>query len=933
MKASVLPKWLSATLILLLGGAISGIALADQISNDVDATVDTTLEIMNLTVGGVNGSVVYRMIPVTGGDGHSGCNFQGNETLVVAVNTSLPGVATVSPTSLTFNNCNDTKTVTVTPVGAGSSSITLSEITNNTGGDTFQYNTASFTVNVTAPPANGHIVVDKVTNPADAQSFNFDAVGGAYADFSLTNAALPNDQTLVAGSYSVSETVPAGWDQTSATCQSSKGDSETPGNISLQSGEIVTCTFTNTKRAKLTVTKVVTNDHGGSAIVGDFPLFIDNTSVTSGAQTELLPGSYTVSEAGMAGYMGTISGDCAPDGTVTLAPGDVKSCTITNDDIQPLLKITKIVTNNNGGSAVVADFPLFVDATSVTSGEQNGFNAGNYAISETNQPGYIGTIGGDCATDGSITLVPGDVKECTITNDDQPGTLIVQKVMVNDNGGALVPEDFSFSVNGDSSVAFEPDAENELTVDAGIYSVVEDAVAGYEASYSNCDSVAIPNGGTATCIVTNDDIAPELTIIKHVVTDDGGTAVASEFTMNVSGTKVSDDSFPGDETGITVTLDAGAYSVTESGGPAGYTESDSEDCSGSIAIGETKTCTITNDDQPGTLIVIKHVVNDNGGTAEADDFTMTVNGTNVAPSASFAGEESPGTTVTLDAGNYSVSESSLAGYAESDSTECSGTIANGETKTCTITNDDIQPKVIVIKHVINNNGGVKVAANFTMQVSGTNASPSSFAGAEAPGTSVALDAGNFSVSETPDAAYTMMLAGDCSGTIAIGETKTCTVTNDDKAPTRGQGFWATHKTYAVSKLGGSISIGTGTPKVIDSAGKLMGAFWSSIPYKSNGKTKRGNLDQSRMILVQQLVAAKLNCKAFGPCDAATIALITSADAAYSGTNTGLMTSFAGQLGTFNGSGEGVAIFPNPGAAEPTSSQAAADKSFWDTTLP
>ena len=42
----------------------------------------------------------------------------------------------------------------------------------------------------------GHIIVDQVTNPSgDPQSFDFDASGGSYADFSLTDAAPPNDQT------------------------------------------------------------------------------------------------------------------------------------------------------------------------------------------------------------------------------------------------------------------------------------------------------------------------------------------------------------------------------------------------------------------------------------------------------------------------------------------------------------------------------------------------------------------------------------------------------------------------------------------------------------------------------------------------------------------------------------------------------------------
>jgi hypothetical protein len=48
-----------------------------------------------------------------------------------------------------------------------------------------------------------------------------------------------------------------------------------------------------------------------------------------------------------------------------------------------------------------------------------------------------------------------------------------------------------------------------------------------------------------------------------------------------------------------VTLDAGAYSVSESG-PAGYSSASSPDCAGTIAAGETKTCTVTSNDPPSS---------------------------------------------------------------------------------------------------------------------------------------------------------------------------------------------------------------------------------------------------------------------------------------------------------------------------------------------
>jgi hypothetical protein len=176
-------------------------------------------------------------------------------------------------------------------------------------------------------------------------------------------------------------------------------------------------------------------------------------------------------------------------------------------------------------------------------------------------------------------------------------------------------------------------------------------------------------------------------VIKHVVNDNGGAATAANFTLDSGGTNDTPDNFAGAESpGTEVTLDAGAYNVTESG-PSGYTASFSADCSGSIGVGVTKTCTVTNNDQAAKLIVIKHVVNDNGGTATAANFTLDSGGTNDTPD-NFAGAESPGTEVTLDAGAYNVTESGPSGYTASFSADCSGSLASGQTKTCTVTNDD-----------------------------------------------------------------------------------------------------------------------------------------------------------------------------------------------------------------------------------------------------
>jgi hypothetical protein len=65
--------------------------------------------------------------------------------------------------------------------------------------------------------------------------------------------------------------------------------------------------------------------------------------------------------------------------------------------------------------------------------------------------------------------------------------------------------------------------------------------------------------------------------------------------MEVTATNPDQASFPGaEDPGTTIGVNAGTYSVDESGGPAGYVKTLSADCSGTIALGESKTCTITN---------------------------------------------------------------------------------------------------------------------------------------------------------------------------------------------------------------------------------------------------------------------------------------------------------------------------------------------------
>jgi len=343
--------------------------------------------------------------------------------------------------------------------------------------------------------------------------------------------------------------------------------------------------------------------------------------------------------------------------------------------------------------------------------------------------------------------------------------------------------------------------------------------------------------------------------------------------------------------------------------------------------------------QPGsaTLKVIKQVINDNGGTAVAGDFTITVTGDNVQPSASFPGAAGPaGTVVTLNPGAYSVGETLVSGYAQtSASAGCSGTISLGEFKTCKITNNDIPTRLKVIKQVINDNGGTAVAGDFTITVTGDNVQPSaSFPGAAGPaGTVVTLNPGAYSVGETLVSGYAQTSDDvDCSGTISLGEFKTCKIVNDDIPPTRTIGFWSTHLDLASDSWlaipPGDRVIGTkdmGNGPDADDVSEMMGGFWSNIAKDSNDD-QRSDLDKARMSLLQQLIGAMLNFYTLGTDDGG---LIADGLAAFAGSDIDAINAAHDALDEFNNSGDAAPLGFDPGSADPQTAQDTANTVFWD----
>jgi hypothetical protein len=172
----------------------------------------------------------------------------------------------------------------------------------------------AMTADVVGGGANLTIIKDAVPN--SAVDFPFTSTGGlSPSSFSLDDDADPtlsNTQTytdILPGSYKVWEGATLGWALTALTCTGGGSNTTTSlgdtASIGLDAGENVTCTFTNTKLATITIIKdAIPNDAQdfnftttGSSI-SNFSLDDDADPALSNTKvfSDLMPGARTVTE-------------------------------------------------------------------------------------------------------------------------------------------------------------------------------------------------------------------------------------------------------------------------------------------------------------------------------------------------------------------------------------------------------------------------------------------------------------------------------------------------------------------------------------------------------------------------------------------------------------------------------------------------------------
>lgn len=475
---------------------------------------------------------------------------------------------------------------------------------------------------------------------------------------------------------------------------------------------------------------------------------------------------------------------------------------------------TKIYTTD-GTSALteVADLDDEVEAMEF---DENG----NLLVAQHGDQNLYVLVGGSLVDTGK-NFNDNDIETLTTACPEEPptGSLKVTKVV---DSGSAAPHEFGFRLDAGDPYVYPASSSNFVIFDSlaeGSYTVTENLVANYEQVSTTCNNVAVVSGQQATCEIHNRIVEQLYCAIDIVKSHDRETAQPGDTItyrldfQNVGtgnctggGVKVKDvlDSHltyvtdseqhsgnvafgygatPGHQNG-TLTWNAQTLTPGESGwvtfqGTIGQIS----DCQevpipnqGKIWSNETSwlnsntvtTLVTAQCPEAPELTVIKHVI---GGGAAAGDFTMHVDG------QSFPGSEG-GTTRTLDPGDYVVTETGPAGFTLTYSGDCDSTghvsLANDEQKTCTLTNTRIpeNPELTVVKHVV---GGGASANDFTMHVGGQ-----SFPGNES-GTTRTLDPGDYTVTETGPAGYTLTYGGDCDGeghvSLAYDEEKTCVLTN------------------------------------------------------------------------------------------------------------------------------------------------------------
>jgi len=755
-------------------------------------------------------------------------------------------------------------------------------------------------------------------SPPKSQSFTISTQSGS-GTYSFPD--------LPQGTYTITEDLTGmdGWESQGVQCtiqNSSNLTVTSPTNsitIELLFGDKATCEFKNIKLPTLIVAKKTIGGYG------DFDFTVTNGTdssqnvVTYGTQVStsssynpandggnfVTIGSHTVTETPQTGWE-NVSTECSINNgepqagsTVDLKAGEVATCTFTNHKL-PTLQLAKqtvggfgkfdfTVTNGTGSFATSIETS---DGTNPADGDVAIVKNEKHTISESMQSGWefveasctvthadqtMTTLGPFTNNPFDITLDNGDVAKCTVKNQKLP-TLQISKNTI----GGFGKFDFtvtngtgSFTTSVTTSNGTNPADGDVNIVTIGSHTVTETPQAGWEKVSTECSinngepqagsTVDLKAGDVAKCTVKNQKL-PTLQISKNTI---GGF---------------------------------GKFDFTVTNGTGSFTTS----------------------------------VTTSNGTNPADgDVNIVTIGSHTVTEQSKAGWSFVQTVCDVTSGDKTTSTT----YTTNPS---SLTLGAGDVAKCTVKNT-LMPilKLTKISHngvgtfgfTITNGTGPLIQSSITTTVpnqgtsSGsyivttgdhtiTESSQNGWAFGSAVCTVVHSDKSTTSLGPFTSSPFTI--------TLVSGDNVECVV--NDNGATRSQGFWATHSDQA--KYFWDTTNANVCGKDANTYPIMEGGFWSSIPKLSDGKTSRTSLDQARMQLVQQLIAAKLNVKAFGLTLDNPNLISDANNICKTGTPSQIIAQ-VGILDQFNTSGDKASWSPSYQQGTGGYKGDTADKKFWD----
>jgi hypothetical protein len=476
----------------------------------------------------------------------------------------------------------------------------------------------------------------------------------------------------------------------------------------------------------LVVYTTVYNNNGGTAVPSDFTMNITGGSpspssfsgTATGKAVTLAPGGYSVAASAVSGYSSSYSSGCIG----TIGAGELKYCVVGEDDVATSLTLLVNVKNDNAGTKTPSDFSLFIDGTPAGNGTRYPISPASHLASTTPVDGYaFSSWGGDCNPDGTITLAPGDNKTCIINFDDNPppslscadSVLMLSSSMTTANNEATIDVEkiaANAFIDQYKQVEADPDypklgigrylnasGDNES---AEIVQTLMDIGTTTDATplYAAVNTISSENGniniGTAINTAKDELIAHARPGADKVIVLVGPKNAALQQSdldaataAKNAGIKIFVFKYQNGDAYEELASPGGFFTTENLGDMKTIFETMARSVCSAIAAPPPPTPPTT-----GTLIIHVDIVNDNGGTKAASDFTVHITGGSPSPAGPFTGGTlSSDVNVILNPGAYNTAEDPMTGYNELMGANCTGSIASGETKLCTIINDDIPP--------------------------------------------------------------------------------------------------------------------------------------------------------------------------------------------------------------------------------------------------